>query len=120
MEQYNQDSSSRVEIIESAENSWGAIKYYRQDTPPKLIQFVIKLSGGTVKDETQASKVLIAIACIFFALMVGTFAYSFFGIGEKSQPLPVMYFEDLSPELRNSLPLEELRKMPSRGTQTTI
>jgi hypothetical protein len=118
MDQYNQDSSSKVEIIESGENSWGAIKYYRQDTPPKLVQFVMKLSRGTVKDETQASKVLIVIASIFFVLMVGTIAYSYFGIGEKSQPLPVMYFEDLSPELRNSLPLEELKKIPSRGGST--
>ncbi len=113
-----QDSTQRVQIMEEGGGGagWGAIKYYRQEAPPRFIQLVLKHSGGIVKSEEQASKVLIVIVCISFLLSAIIVAYTFLGIGKKSEPVPTVYLEDLSPELMRTLPIDAIRKLPSRPT----
>ena len=51
---------------------------------PKIIQWVIRYSGGLVKDEKQASYVLIGFVAV--AIIVSLFL--FFGGGEKQETLP--------------------------------
>lgn len=113
-----QDSTQRVQIMEEGGGGtgWGAIKYYRQEAPPKFIQLVLKHSGGIVKSEEQASKVLIVIIFVSFLLSAVIIAYTVFGVGKKSEPVPTVYLEDLSPELMRTLPIDAIRKLPSRPT----
>ena len=57
------------------ETSWRAMRYYREPQSPKVIQWVMKYSGGLIKDEKQANYVLIGFAVlaiiISFSLFLG-------------------------------------------------
>lgn len=46
------------------DNSWRAIKYYREITPPKMIEWVMKLSGGLIKETRQAEYVLLGFVIV--------------------------------------------------------
>src|SRR3989344_2187890 len=52
---------------------------------PKMVQLVVKFSGGYIKDEKQANYVLFGLVILMFAL---TFYFLFSG-GDKTKPLPV-------------------------------
>ena len=62
--------------------------YYRGT--PKIIQWVIKYSGGLVKDEKQASYVLIGFVAV--AIVIALFLI-FSGSGEQNTP-PVEQYID--------------------------
>ncbi|MBU1956689.1 hypothetical protein KKF09_03475 [Patescibacteria group bacterium] len=57
------DSSTGVGF---QEGNWRALKYYRGPQTPKIVQWVIKYSGGLIKDEKQALYVVFG----FIALMI--------------------------------------------------
>jgi hypothetical protein len=75
------DSSSRVKFE-------GEQQYTRQYYPdiPKIVQWVMKYSGGLVKDEKTASYVLLG----FVALAIIIALFFFFGGSEKNTPPPIM------------------------------
>jgi len=43
------------------ENGWRAVKYYRDPRTPKIVQWVMRLSGGRVRDTRQAVYVLLGL-----------------------------------------------------------
>lgn len=70
------DLSGYLSNVPTAQTGWRAIKYYREGTNPKIVQWVIRYSGGLVKDERQATYVLlgfvvVALAAAFFLLVFG-------------------------------------------------
>jgi hypothetical protein len=55
--------------------SYGALKYYKETTTPKMVKMVIKYSGGAIKDQKHAEYILLAFVAI--ALIVsGFFVFS--------------------------------------------
>lgn len=63
-------------------NQWRAVKYYQESSTPKVVKWVIKLSGGLIKDEKQASYVLMGFVVV--AIIVSLFL--FFGGGTAGKP----------------------------------
>ena len=86
------DSSSRIKF----EGEQQYVRPYYSDTP-KIIQLVMKYSGGLVKDEKQANYVLIGFVVV--AIIVSLFLF-FGGGGVKkgpklppSLPTPISLYE---------------------------
>lgn len=87
-----------------------------EDVRPResaMVRFIMKISGGMIKDEAQANYALLGIAALFFVgaivIAMGTFG------GPKSQPFPYQYREDVPEEIRAELPPEVFESLPSRG-----
>ncbi|MDO8572464.1 MAG: hypothetical protein Q7S11_01690 [bacterium] len=80
-------------------------------SPSRMIGWVIKYSGGMVKDETQANYILLGIASIFFILTIITIINGM-GIGPKK----TVYREDITPEIRAAMPMEIYDSLPTRNT----
>ena len=49
------------------------MRYYREPQSPKVIQWVMKYSGGLIKDEKQANYVLIGFAVL--AIIISLFLF---------------------------------------------
>ena len=87
MDQNNEDNKEVIDLSDALKDSDTGVKfegeqrYARSYYPgtPKVIQWVIKYSGGLVKDERQASYVLIG----FFILAVIIFSIIVFGNGNE-------------------------------------
>jgi hypothetical protein len=62
--------------------TYGAIKYVKQTDTPKMVQAVIKYSGGSIKNQKQAEWLLFG----FVIVAIGISIYLFFGTGSKSNP----------------------------------
>ena len=56
---------------------WKAVQYYHETSNPKIIQWVIKYSGGLIKNENQAGYVLFG----FVAAAIIVSLFLFFGGG---------------------------------------
>lgn len=76
-----------IDLSGSPKDSDGGVKFEEYRTPhsyysrtPKIIQWVIKYSGGRVKDENQANYVLLGF--VVMAIIVSLFLI--FGIGGRS------------------------------------
>ena len=69
------DQNNEPHRVEFETDSWQAVKYYRETTAPKIIQKVMKYSGGYIKDEKQASYVVLG----FVALAIIISLFLFFG-----------------------------------------
>ena len=82
-------------MVFEEDRNWGAIKYYHESSVPKMIQWVMKYSGGLVKDANQAGYVLVGLAIIAFGISI----YLFFGGGHTQQKIPPAV-------------LEQMRRMP--------
>lgn len=70
-------------IVFEGEESQRTRQSFRTPTP-KIVEWVIKYSGGYVKDEKQASYVLVGFAAL--AIIISLFL--FFGGGNSVPPLP--------------------------------
>lgn len=84
-------SHSLKRVQEPQQNGgWQAIGYYREPRNPKVIGWVIRYSGGLVKDETRASYVLLGLVIvIFIAALVILFSFGFFGGSSLERTVPV-------------------------------
>jgi len=91
------------------ETGWRAMRYYREPQSPKLIQWVLKYSGGLIKDERQANYVLIGFAVL--AIIVSLVLL--FGFHTKT-PKAVQYREDIPLEVRKKLPPGVWETIPSK------
>ncbi len=76
-----------------------------------MVQWIIKYSGGLIKDETRANYVLLGIACIFFVLTIITILN---GMDIGSQK--TTYREDITPETRAMMSPEMYNSLPTRNT----
>jgi predicted PurR-regulated permease PerM len=76
---------------------------------PKIIQWVIKYSGGYIKDEKQANYVLIG----FVAAAVIVSLFLFFGDIGKTKIIP-KFREDIEPTVRAKLPPGVFETIPSK------
>ena len=67
-----QDSIHKVEGIsfdtDNQVESYKAIKFYNETVEPKMVKAVIKLSGGTVKNQRQAEYILLATVILMIAV----------------------------------------------------
>ena len=80
------DQEHQVEFEEGNPNSQGysAVKYYVEPTDPKIVKWVMKYSGGLVKNSNQASYVILAVVI----LMVIVSIFLIFTAGPKIPPQP--------------------------------
>ena len=81
------------------ETGWRAMRYYREPQSPKLIQWVLKYSGGLIKDERQANYVLVGFA----VLAIGISLFLFFN---SSVPTNTNTTGKLSPASDGSTPMQ--------------
>ncbi len=88
----------------------------RKDFPnpqtPKMIQLVIKWSGGSF-NETQAQYILLGVVLV----MIGVSIYLFSSGGGEgfTDEAHRVYQEDLTPELRQTIPENILKDIPYRN-----
>lgn len=61
----NNESSKKVAF---ETKGWWALKYYRETTAPKIVRWVVKNSGGIIKDEKKAGYLLIGFAILAFSI----------------------------------------------------
>ena len=61
---FNEDSTDKYKVIES----------YKEASTPKMVKFVIRVSGGAIKDQRQAEWVLLGVVVI----VMGISLYLFF------------------------------------------
>lgn len=80
--------------VKFEDSGWKAMKYYREPTTPKIIQWTMRYSGGLIKDEKRASYVLIGF--VVMVIIISLFLF----LGEGSKPTVVP-----SPVGDNPLPL---------------
>lgn len=106
-------SSSRVQMNDEG-GGWGAIKYYREDKPPRMVEFVMNHFGNYVTSERQATFVLLIASAIFFVLSIVFIAFTFTDSGDRGAPIPQLYREDISPELRRTLTQDQINQIPSK------
>lgn len=67
-------------LKDSNVSGYRAVKYYRETSTPKIIRWTMKLSGGLIKDEKQASYFVLGFVVV--AIIVSLFL--FFGGGSFS------------------------------------
>ncbi len=84
-----------VEGISFDTPGYGALKFYHEKDTPKMIQFVLKHSGGAIKDEGQAEYVLLG----FVAILVAASLYLLYGSVIQGGPQPL-----------NKSQIEQIRK----------
>ena len=61
-------------------DSYQAVKFYHETAIPKIIQWTMKYSGGTIKDQRQAEYVLLGF--VVLAIIISLFL--FFGTSSTS------------------------------------
>ena len=97
MDQNNDDRG--IDLSHALDDSSSRIKFEGEEfqrprsfqTPtPKIVQWVIKYSGGLIKDENQASYVLIG----FVALVIIVFLIVIFGSGSEIPTPPPTPFQE--------------------------
>lgn len=76
--------------VELETDSYQAVKYYREPNTPGVVRWVIKYSGGLVKDGNQASYVLIGFVVV--AIIISLFLI-FGGSGTPASKIPLSPFE---------------------------
>lgn len=83
-------------------------------TPPssksKMVRWIIRYSGGLIKDETRANYILLGIAGAFFILTIMSIMNTT-DIG----PQKTTYQEDIPPEIQAVMPPEVYNSLPSRN-----
>ncbi|OHA80813.1 MAG: hypothetical protein A2675_01710 [Candidatus Yonathbacteria bacterium RIFCSPHIGHO2_01_FULL_51_10] len=76
------------------------------------VRWIMKLSGGAIRDERQANYVLLGLALVFFIATIFVIKSNF---SSPSASSTVQYKEDLSPAARAKLPPEVYNALPSRA-----
>jgi len=67
---------NEVEGVKFETDSYKAIKYYEETKTLKIIKWVMKISGGAIKEERQAEYVLLGFVIVTILLSVFIF-YNF-------------------------------------------
>ena len=58
------NEASKNSGLEFEDSGWRAIKYYREPATPKIIELIVKYSGGLIKDVNQARYFLLSFVVI--------------------------------------------------------
>ena len=116
MDQQNSRFGNHIQMIDEGTRDWNAAIGNDEENLPKLVQFLVKHSGGLIKNSEQATKFLLYFSV--FSLIITGFllAKSFFGVGGSGEPLPQIYREDLSPDLLRTLTPEQIQRIPYRSS----
>ncbi|MFZ3011485.1 MAG: hypothetical protein WA060_00585 [Minisyncoccia bacterium] len=64
--------------------SYEAVKFYKESTTPKIVELVMKWSGGAIKEQKQAEYVLLG----FVVMAMGISIYLVFG-GSTTTSIPI-------------------------------
>jgi len=80
---------------------------------PKMVQWVMKISGGSIKNEKQAQYVLLGFVVI--AIIV-SLVLIFSGGSQKPKIIP-QFREDIEPSVRAKLPPGVFETIPSKYDQ---
>lgn len=78
---------------ERAEASWGALKYYQEVTIPKIVRWVMQHSGGIVKSEKQASRLIYGFIILTITISAWLFIRGFWGGAQRTPTLEEMQRE---------------------------
>ena len=112
----DQNNESPKIVFEDEEFRQSARSF--QTPTPKIIEWVIewviKYSGGYVKDEKQASHVLIGF--VVLAIIISLFLI-FSGGSDISNNKSVIYQEDLTPTARATIPEDVLKTIPYKNAK---
>jgi hypothetical protein len=65
-----------VEGIKFETPSYGAMKYHKEKDTPKMVKAVMRLFGGTIKDQKQAEYVLLGFVVVAIILAIFFFSHS--------------------------------------------
>ena len=108
----NQNNEPPRIVFEGEEFQHSAQSF--QTPTPKIIQWVIKYSGGLIKDENQANYVLLG----FVVLVIFISFFLFLGGGSNiSNNKSVIYQEDLTPTVRATIPEDVLKTIPYKNAK---
>ena len=77
--------------VKFEDTGYQAVKYYRETNTPKIIKLVMKYSGGSIKEENQASYVLIGFVVVAIVISL----YLFFGGKSTQQKIPPAVLEQM-------------------------
>lgn len=88
MDSYNNNESSDGQKIEFEDQYERPSGYYSQRKTPKIIELTIQYSGGIIKDEKQASYVLLIISVLIIVVSLATL---FKGESVPNIPPPANY-----------------------------
>jgi hypothetical protein len=76
--------------VKFQDSGWRAVKYYREATVPKIIQWTMKLPGGLIKNEKQAQYVILGFVAL--AIIISLFLI-FGGASRLKSPKPPPGYE---------------------------
>lgn len=65
------DLSGYFKQPRSPANGWRAVKYYRENTTPWVIRWVMKLSGGRIREEITAAYIVLAFVGLALLVAAG-------------------------------------------------
>ncbi len=68
--------------------SYKAVKFYNETSTPKMVQLVMKLSGGAIKEQKQAEYVLLGFAIL--AIIISLFLFFGNPFADKPTLIPAM------------------------------
>lgn len=70
----DEDNRKVVDFGEKSDKSWNDAKYHNQSSASKMVQWIMKYSGGSIKNEEQANHVLIVL--IVLLVIASLFMFS--------------------------------------------
>jgi len=92
-------SQKEVEGVKFETDSYKAVKYYNETETPKIIKWVMKFSGGAIKEEKQAEYVLLGFVIVAIAISL----FLFIGVGHTSQKPTNKMIEEMKQLIPNSI-----------------
>lgn len=108
------DQNHEVEGVKFETDSYKAVKFYDETNTPKIVQWVMKISGGAIKEQKQAEYVLFGFVIV--ALIVSLFLVFWKVVPQKPKIIP-QFREDIEPGVRAKLPPGVFETIPSKYDQ---
>lgn len=88
------DQNNDVSGVKFETDSYKAVKYYDETATPKVVQWVMKYSGGVIKKERQAEYVLFVFVVVAIAISL----FLFFGGNNKKLTPEEQRFQNIPSE----------------------
>ncbi|PIZ85922.1 hypothetical protein CO033_01895 [Candidatus Nomurabacteria bacterium CG_4_9_14_0_2_um_filter_32_10] len=101
------------EIKDSVEEQIQKVKQetFKNFETPKMVQWVIKYSGGIIKEQRQAEYLLLGF--VVLAIIISLFLFFTNIISQKPKIIP-QFREDIEPSVRAKLPPGVFETIPSK------
>lgn len=84
-------SQTETSGVKFETDSYKAVKFYNETSTPKMVQLVMKWSGGAIKEQKQAEYILFG----FVLLAIGVSLFLFFSSGNTSPEIPPEVLEQM-------------------------